>query len=114
MPGMLPAVPHRLYNPRLLCGQYLLPATQPTSRSRRGKPGHRAFANQFLLKLSQCSKEMKDQPACGSAGIESFLEGDEVDPAFIESVHDLKKVADRATETVEPPNNQGVTLLQTL
>ena len=114
MPGMLPAVPHRFYNPRLLGIEHLLSATHPATCSRRGETGHRALANQLFLKLRQRCKEVEDQPACGCAGVEPFLEGDEVDAALIEAVHDLQEVADRSAQAVQPPHDQGVTPFQTL
>ncbi len=112
MPGVFVAVPHCVDHLHLLRRKQLLSTTHPASRPSRRQSSHRALSNQLLLKLGQGRKEVEDESPSGGAGVEPLLERDEVDTAFVQPVHDLEQVADRAAQPVQPPHHQRVSLIE--
>jgi len=52
---------------------------------------------------------MENQPTTRGGGVDGFLQGPEPDVPFCEGVQLVDEVPDRTAETIEPPDDEGVT-----
>ncbi len=71
-----------------------------------------AFADEVAFKFGESAEKMKQQLAAGGGGIEVFLERTEPDLTLIEQVEGIQEVLQRASETIQLPDNQRIAFPQ--
>jgi len=52
---------------------------------------------------------MEDELPARVAGIEGLSQALKLDPAFLKGAHDFQQVLERATEPIQPPDNECIT-----
>ena len=72
----------------------------------------RAFADQLTLHLGKRRQDMEKEPARWGRGVDTLGDRTEVDAPLAQVLHECDQAAHRATEPVEPPHYQAITLAQ--
>ncbi|KVD50095.1 hypothetical protein WS61_03330 [Burkholderia sp. ABCPW 11] len=98
--------PERLY--LLLRRQRVSASKHCSSLFGRGQAGLRSLADQRALELGERRHQMKDERATCGFGGDGFRHGFETHAALLERYHEFHELGQRATQTIQPPYDQGV------
>jgi hypothetical protein len=71
-----------------------------------GQPGCGALADQVAFELGQGGKHVEDELAAGGGGVDRLLEAAEPDPALGQPSDSIDKMAQRAAQPVQLPDDQ--------
>jgi hypothetical protein len=70
------------------------------------------YANKVPLKLGQYREDVEDEPSAGPFGIDVLCQRKELDAGVLEAFNNLKQVAQRTTQTVQLPDDEGIAFPQ--
>jgi hypothetical protein len=85
-------------------------ATLPPAGSSSRQACLRPFPNEIPFKLSECSENVEDQLAATGGGIDLLSQTPEPNPPAIQLGHQLNERRKRATQAIEPPNDEDITI----
>ena len=93
---------------QLLCTELARASTYSPLRPGCGQTGERSLPDQLALELRQSAEEMKYQPPASRCGVYTLGQTTQPNPFGLEPLHDLNEVRQRPTESIEPPNDEGI------